>query len=595
MSDINKDLFPKRISKVIKIKKIIKLDKSKNKESSYKINNITNNEENDFDNLLKGNFKRDNIKQSYKNIFSPKVLIEEKQLDINIKGSKYKTKPLLINQHTESIQLNSFYQEKKNQNFNHHILLKKLNLNLIKDLDLNNPETKNQLINNNIANYKMLQKINFFEKLKNITEKRYSEFKKEFQKDYYFLDIDQFENIFIDENDININSPLTLIFHYCFNPEVKQIGSSENFFEFIYKNRGDTNYSMKYDKEKIKYIPKYFNDINYVNNLFNNFSEKELNSFILGINKWTKTFIFEQKFKYTKHAIKNMTFRDIATIYFISPLDMIIDYHSYGSDFLMADFFVAISQYRYHCDIDFNKKRGKFCFTTSCKVYNTIKLVKNTLLEKLVIEESSRTNGNEIKKNIWPNLKKIIKKEDGNNQKICDNIFKNYLKNNLNKYSKNKPDENLYKDFFQKNGEKDNISMSITNLDTGSNFDIINNSNNEFNLFNNINIINNIKLKEEKEKEVKDMINNYNIFKEKKIKEENESKLKKEEAEEKKPKKKRWRKRRILKYGVCIIFGLYAFKTIISLAKGYFSNEKLFNLFLSIVIGLILVLIQLRK
>ena len=595
MSDINKDLFPKRISKVIKIKKIIKLDKSKNKESSYKINNITNNEENDFDNLLKGNFKRDNIKQSYKNIFSPKVLIEEKQLDINIKGSKYKTKPLLINQHTESIQLNSFYQEKKNQNFNHHILLKKLNLNLIKDLDLNNPETKNQFINNNIANYKMLQKINFFEKLKNITEKRYSEFKKEFQKDYYFLDIDQFENIFINENDLNINSPLTLIFHYCFNPEVKQIGSSENFFEFIYKNRGDTNYSMKYDKEKIKYIPKYFNDINYVNNLFNNFSEKELNSFILGINKWTKTFIFEQKFKYTKHAIKNMTIRDIATIYFISPLDMIIDYHSYGSDFLMADFFVAISQYRYHCDIDFNKKKGKFCFKTSCKVYNTIKLVKNTLLEKLVIEESSRTNGNEIKKNIWPNLKKIIKKEDGNNQKICDNIFKNYLKNNLNKYSKNKPDENLYKDFFQKNGEKDNISMSITNLDTGSNFDIINNSNNEFNLFNNINIINNIKLKEEKEKEVKDMINNYNIFKEKKIKEENESKLKKEEAEEKKPKKKRWRKRRILKYGVCIIFGLYAFKTIISLAKGYFSNEKLFNLFLSIVIGLILVLIQLRK
>ena len=523
MSDINKDLFPKRISKVIKIKKISKLDKSKDKESSYKINNKTNNNENDFDNHLKGNFKKDNIKQSYKNIFSPKVLKEEKQLDINIKASKYNTKPLLINQHIESIQLNSFYQEKKNQNFNHHILLKKLNLNLIKDLDLNNPETKNQFINNNIANYKMLQKINFFEKLKNITEKRYSEFKKEFQKDYYFLDIDQFENIFINENDLNINSPLTLIFHYCFNPEVKQIGSSENFFEFIYKNRGDTNYSMKYDKEKIKYIPKYFNDINYVNNLFNNFSEKELNSFILGINKWTKTFIFEQKFKYTKHAIKNMTFRDIATIYFISPLDMIIDYHSYGSDFLMADFFVAISQYRYHCNIDFNKKKGKFCFKTSCKVYNTIKLVKNTLLEKLVIEESSRTNGNEIKKNIWPNLKKIIKKEDGNNQKICDNIFKNYLKNNLNKYSKNKPDENLYKDFFQKNGEKDNISMSITNLDTGSNFDIINNSNNEFNLFNNINIINNIKLKEEKEKEVKDMINNYNIFKEKKIKEENES------------------------------------------------------------------------
>ena len=138
--------------------------------------------------------------------------------------------------------------------------------------------------------------------------------------------------------------------------------------------------------------------------------------------------------------------------------------------------------------------------------------------------------------------------------------------------------------------------MSITNLDSGSNFDIINNSNNEFNLFNNnINIINNIKLKEEKEKEVKDIINDYNIYKEKKIQEEKESKLKTEEIDEKKPKKKRWRKRRILKYGVCIIFSLYVLKTIISLGRGYFSNEKLFNIFLTIVIGHILLIIQKRK
>ena len=596
MSNINKDLFPKRISKVIKISKISKLDKSKIKEGSYKINNRTNNNENDFYHNLDQSSKKDNINKIYKNHFLSKFLIKEKQADISIKCSKSKINSNLINQHTESIQLNSYFGDKRNQNLNHQIILKKLNLNLSKNFDLNNPETKNQFINNNIANYKMLQKIKFFEKLKTITEKRYSEFKNEFQKDYYFLDINQFENIFIDENNININSPLTLIFHYCFNPEVKQIDSSKNFFEFICKNRGDINYSMKYDKEKIKYIPKYFDDINYVNNLFNNFSEKELNSFLSGINKWTKTFTFEQKFKYTKHAIKNMTMHDVATIYFISPLDMIIDYHSYGSDFLMADFFVAISQYRYHCDIDFNKKKGKFCFKTSCKVYNTIKLVKNTLLEKLVIEESNKTNQNEIQKNIWPNLKKIIKKEDRNNQIKCDNIFKNYLKNNLNKYSKIKPDENTYKDFFQKNGDNSNISMSITNLDSGSNFDIINNSNNEFNLFNNnINIINNIKLKEEKEKEVKDIINDYNIYKEKKIQEEKESKLKTEEIDEKKPKKKRWRKRRILKYGVCIIFSLYVLKTIISLGRGYFSNEKLFNIFLTIIIGHILLIIQKRK
>ena len=198
---------------------------------------------------------------------------------------------------------------------------------------------------------------------------------------------------------------------------------------------------MEYDKKEIQNIPKYFKNINYVNNLFNNYNEKDLNIFLSEINTWKKTFSFEQKFKYTKHVIKTMTLRDVATIYFISPLDMIIDYHSYGSDFPMADFFVAISQYRFHCEINFNKIKGKFNFKTSCTVYNTIKLVKQTLLKKYVIYESNVTNQEEIQSNIWPNLKKIIKKEDEENQKINKKIFETYLKNNLNKYSKIKPDE----------------------------------------------------------------------------------------------------------------------------------------------------------
>ena len=588
----NPDVLAKRISKVIKIKKVTKLNKPQIKQSSY--NNVNKeNDEDDFDYMLKESINKDNFSKScIYNIFEKNKLIKQKQIDISIKNSNKNL--VLFNQHIESIQLNSYHKLNASKE-SHHIKRKKLNLNLLSNLDLNNPEIKNQFIHNNIANYAMLQKINFFQRLKSISEKRFLEFQKDFQKDYYFLGANQFENIFIDENDLEINSPLTLIFHYCFNPDVKVIDSCKNFFEFICKKRGDENYSMEYDKEEIKYIPKYFNNINYVNNLFNNFSEKELNLFLLGINKWKKTFTFEQKFKYTKHAIKDMTLHDVATVYFISPLDMIIDYHSYGSDIPMADIFVAISQYRFHCDINFNKKKGKFNFKTSCTVYNTIKLVKKTLIKKLVINESNKTNQKEIQRNIWPNFKKIIKKEDRNNQQICDNLFKKYLKNNLYKYSKAKPDEKIYNDFFQKNGENENMKMSITNFDSGTNFDIISNSNNEFNLFNNnINIINNIKLKEAKEEEVKDIFNNYNINQ---IKEEKKSEIKKEEKEneEKKPKKKRWRKRRILKYGVCIIFALYVIKTIISLGKGYFSNEKKFNIFLSIIIGLILIAIQIKK
>ena len=613
-STISNNIFSSQNSKIIKIKTISKHTSVKNKQDLYKnmnrINSPKNNESDkdnedndDFDFILKESIKdKENNKK--------KNLIIQRQMNINLKNmnkNNIKKRDALINQHIETIQLN-FYLDDLNLNENNRtILRKKLNLNLntkknvinivkiapIINLDFSNQEMLNQFINNNIANFNMLEKINFFSRLKSISDKRYQEFIQEFKKDYYFLDINEFDNIFINEKDIKINSPLTLIFHYIFNPEIKQADSGENFFEFIYKKRGDTNYSMEYDKKEIQNIPKYFKNINYVNNLFNNYNEKDLNIFLSEINTWKKTFSFEQKFKYTKHVIKTMTLRDVATIYFISPLDMIIDYHSYGSDFPMADFFVAISQYRFHCDINFNKIKGKFNFKTSCTVYNTIKLVKQTLLKKYVIYESNVTNQEEIQSNIWPNLKKIIKKEDEENQKINKKIFETYLKNNLNKYSKIKPDEKIYYDFFKNNSDNEPIRSSFINIDSGANFDIISNYNNEFNMYN---IINNIKIKESEDN--LESKNNLRKINNKENNKDKTNKIKKEEnkeKDEKKPKKKRIKKRLILKYGAFIIFALYVIKTIVSLSEGYISQEKIFNIFLIFVIGLILTSIQLRK
>ena len=614
-STISNNIFSSQNSKIIKIKTISKHTSIKNKQDLYKnmnrINSPKNNESDkdnedndDFDFILKESIKSKESNEKKKN------LIIQRQMNINLKNmnkNNVKKRDALINQHIESIQLN-YYLDNLNLNENNRtILRKKLNLNLntkknvinivkiapIINLDFSNQEMLNQFINNNIANFNMLEKINFFSRLKSISDKRYQEFIQEFKKDYYFLDRNEFENIFINEKDIKINSPLTLIFHYIFNPEIKQADSGENFFEFIYKKRGDTNYSMEYDKKEIQNIPKYFNNINYVNNLFNNYNEKDLNIFLSEINTWKKTFSFEQKFKYTKHVIKTMTLRDVATIYFISPLDMIIDYHSYGSDFPMADFFVAISQYRFHCEINFNKIKGKFNFKTSCTVYNTIKLVKQTLLKKYVIYESNVTNQEEIQSNIWPNLKKIIKKEDEENQKINKKIFETYLKNNLNKYSKIKPDEKIYYDFFKNNSDNEPIRSSFINIDSGANFDIISNYNNEFNMYN---IINNIKIKESEDNlESKNNLRKINNKENNKDKTDKIKKEENKEKDEKKPKKKRIKKRLILKYGAFIIFALYVIKTIVSLSEGYISQEKIFNIFLIFVIGLILVSIQLRK
>jgi hypothetical protein len=430
----------------------------------------------------------------------------------------------------------------------------------------------------------MLKDIHFFERLKNISDERYSLFIKEYQKDNFFMKKEEFKNIFVDEKNINIKYPLSLIFHYIFNPKTIHTESGKNFFETIYTKRGDQDYSITFNENDLLDIPNYFNDLNYVNNLFNTFNKNDLDKFLKDIKTWKKLFIFEQKFKYTIKQfirVKNMNLHDVTRVYFVSPLDLIVDYHSYGSNFPMADVFVAITQYRFHCDLSFNKKKGIFDFITTCAIYNTIKIVKKTLLEKTIIHESNKTNKEEIQINIWPNLKTLIEKEDIKNQEIANLIFENHLKNNLYKYSKEKTDEfDIFNNFdFQQN------QIHINN---------INDNNNVFNL-NHINDLNNIKIADKSHKlnsfiDEKDNNENKNIKTNNKIKSDYYDKKRiNKHYEVKNNNKKISKKKKVLKYGVFFIFLLFIIKIILKIRREKFSLDSLFYILLIIVIGIILV------
>ena len=75
-----------------------------------------------------------------------------------------------------------------------------------------NPEFKTCLINHNLYIDKKLKEMKFFEKLKSISDARYLFFIKNYRKDDNFIAEENFENILISENDLQIQSPLTLIF-----------------------------------------------------------------------------------------------------------------------------------------------------------------------------------------------------------------------------------------------------------------------------------------------------------------------------------------------------------------------------------------------
>ena len=102
-----------------------------------------------------------------------------------------------------------------------------------------NQELNTCLINHNKFIDKKLKEIKFFEKLKSISDSRYLFFIKNYRKDDNFIAEENFENILIEEKNLQIRSPLTLIFQKIFNPSQN---FEKNFFQKYFTSGVNMNY-----------------------------------------------------------------------------------------------------------------------------------------------------------------------------------------------------------------------------------------------------------------------------------------------------------------------------------------------------------------
>ena len=405
------------------------------------------------------------------------------------------------------------------------------NVNEILDNYYKDPKLKNNLLNRSKDIFMMLNDIHFFDRLNQATKERMDLFEKEFKKGLYFRSPEEFDNIFINEKDINSTSPLTLIFHYIFNPKtiIREYPHWKSFFETIFTMRGDYNLVLLYDKLDIEKIPKYFNDFDYVNNLFNNYNKNDLDLFLKSIETWSKTFKFQINFV---HPIKKLmigpdriTIRDVAIIYFISPTDLIVDYHTFGSDFPFAETFVSSSQYRFHCDIKFNKNLGRFSFKTSAIVYNKVTLLRAFSLEDILKNEANKNNKTELQINTWEPFRIVIEKKSKEHEIEANKIFLKNLRNNIFSYSDKKPEDY----------EIESVEESSTSENESSREEKVGKKNNK-----------KLKIKNKGN-------NNDNLY-----------------------------------FGILIILGLLTIKTLFSINNGFFSVDNLLNLLILISICFVL-------
>ena len=412
-----------------------------------------------------------------------------------------------------------------------------------------NENLKNQFINRNLAMFALLKRIKFFQNLDQISQNRMQLFEKEFQNDIYFKKRDFFNNVFINNQEIGITIPLTLIFYYILNPKVtiNQFSLKKNFYENVLLLHGYKNIKIIYDDNILKKVPKYFNDLNYVINLFQNFEISELNKFIKEINNWSKT--FELEIKYEDKNNNNIT--DKIKIYFISPKDITVEYNSNS-----ANSCKSFAEFNLHCDINYDKNRGRFVFKTSANVYDKC-------------EELYQF---EFLGEIWERALIVIKEESQKYKVNADKKFKEHLKKNLRKYS---PNINyIIKDVIEKEKRDKSINESFQNIKN----------------VNNVNINKNISHEIRREEKInnKDIETNFNknIIKEKNNALNDKNKNKKEIIIINNKDK---RKEQILFYGVILSFFIFIFKTVLSIELGSFSLDTFFNFLIIIIIGFMLV------
>ena len=395
----------------------------------------------------------------------------------------------------------------------------------------NDPLIKNRLVIRSQKISEMLLEIHFFERLNKISKERMKIFEKYKKCDSNFKKISEFDKIFINKEN-RYTSPLTLIFHYIFNPKtvITEYSYFKSFFETVLLLRGDNNINIIYDKNEIEKIPKYFSDLEYANSLFNNYSKNDLDLFLWQIDTWYKSFSFQidyvrQMTKITDGPEK-INIRDVLTINFVSPTDLIVDYNSYQIDHPNSENLISTAQFRYHTNIKYDKNIGRFIFEEN-RIFDISSLTSDKFFKDKFQMTDNIDNEAYLKIHKWKPFHIILENGNKNNEIEADKVFARHLKNTIfdyNEKSKNDFDNNSY-------------------ISYGSDYESSNSS-----CADNENINNNCK----KDKK-KNLINNDKLY-----------------------------------YGILIILGFFSIKTLFGINKGIFSFDNIINILILISIGVIL-------
>jgi len=308
----------------------------------------------------------------------------------------------------------------------------------------------------------MLEDINFYDRINQATKDRMKIFQKKYrdEKKGTFLSDDKFTNKIFEH--IFKSCPLYICFKYICNlsTQLDELGYSKGFFESILIEIISKEIIM-IEKEENSNIPEYFDNGDYVMDLFCSFNKDEINDFLNSIHKWAHKYEYDC-YGMNKNKSKKNEKPDLFVVYFISPTLLIFDVIRYSSELIYN--FIPIIRYRFDSSIKFNKYKGKFDFTTKLTVMLGLIFQSNFILTDNITNKAI-SNHEEIFKNHISN--KLINIVDSYieiftdiSEKMVEEIFEKKIRAKQNMITGELEDDNI-DDISSEEDENSQINISF--------------------------------------------------------------------------------------------------------------------------------------
>ena len=260
----------------------------------------------------------------------------------------------------------------------------------------------------------MLEEIEFQKKMEEYTNERMELFTKEYydEKKGVFIPTKSFKFKYVETN--FEDCPLFIPFFVLCNisSKLEEYKTQKGFFENLFVERGDTEVKFEESPEFSKNIPQYFNNGDYVMNIFTQFNKDDFLGFINDIQNWSHKY---EASCYANHKVKQIPFgpsrvimKDRFIAYFVSPTCLIFDDMAYATGFQFCDNFIPLFRYKFDCNINFNETKCKFEFNTKLTILYTTFFFVNFWLKGACESNSNGQTEELIKGEVIDKLKNSL-------------------------------------------------------------------------------------------------------------------------------------------------------------------------------------------